>query len=186
MSPLCCACLRYISKVFRWKSDYKCKAVIYDGDLFPHVNYKMFEGINNSFTGEKTKGAGILMNFSDMKTTHHYHHSLIKVNCACLELNQNYSSVSNSTPQQITLNTITLKLLMKLDSFTMSYLKTPFLSMNTIYSMCRLEFTSIPGTQLDIVWDRYLENRLKDDTRENRGVGIRRKVSGSTKILVIL
>ena len=40
------------------------------------------------------------------------------------------------------------------------------------------------STRLDIVWGRYLENSLKDITRENGGVHIRIKVSGSAKIPV--
>ena len=33
--------------------------------------------------------------------------------------------------------------------------------------------------RLDIVWDRYFANSLKINTRENRGAGVRRKVTSS-------
>ena len=36
--------------------------------------------------------------------------------------------------------------------------------------------------RVDIVWDLYLPDSLKESTRENRGRGVRRKVSGPTKI----
>ena len=35
---------------------------------------------------------------------------------------------------------------------------------------------------MDVVWDRYLPNSIKESTREKRGKGIRRKVSGNTKL----
>ena len=37
-------------------------------------------------------------------------------------------------------------------------------------------------TRVDVVWDRYLPNSIKESTREKRGKGIRRKVSGNTKL----
>ena len=36
--------------------------------------------------------------------------------------------------------------------------------------------------RVDIVWDTYIPDSLKESTREKRGKGIRRKVSGETKI----
>ena len=41
----------------------------------------------------------------------------------------------------------------------------------------------LQGTaRLDIVWDTYIAGSLKECTREKRGKGVRRKVSGQTKI----
>lgn len=37
-------------------------------------------------------------------------------------------------------------------------------------------------TRLDIVWDTYLTDSLKECTRDKRGKGVRRKVSGQTKL----
>ncbi|KAG5863644.1 hypothetical protein JTB14_032330 [Gonioctena quinquepunctata] len=37
--------------------------------------------------------------------------------------------------------------------------------------------------RLDVVWDTYIPNSLKESTREKRDKGIRRKVSGNTKLL---
>ncbi len=36
--------------------------------------------------------------------------------------------------------------------------------------------------RIDIVWDRYVQNSLKQSTREKRGRGVRRKVKGQTKL----
>ena len=36
--------------------------------------------------------------------------------------------------------------------------------------------------RLDVVWDEYIQDSLKESIREKRGKGVRRKVSGSTKI----
>ena len=36
--------------------------------------------------------------------------------------------------------------------------------------------------RLDLVWDTYLPESLKESTREKRGKGVRRKVSGQTKL----
>ena len=36
--------------------------------------------------------------------------------------------------------------------------------------------------RVDVVWDSYVSNSLKDATREKRGQGIRRKVAGQTKL----
>ena len=36
--------------------------------------------------------------------------------------------------------------------------------------------------RLDVVWDTYIEDSLKESTREKRGQGVRRKVSGQTKL----
>lgn len=36
--------------------------------------------------------------------------------------------------------------------------------------------------RLDIVWDTYIPNSLKESTREKRGKGVRRKVSGNAKL----
>ena len=36
--------------------------------------------------------------------------------------------------------------------------------------------------RIDVVWDRYLQNSIKSSTRENRGTGVRIKVSPSTKV----
>ena len=36
--------------------------------------------------------------------------------------------------------------------------------------------------RLDVVWDEYIQDSLKESTHEKRGKGVRRKVSGSTKI----
>ena len=38
------------------------------------------------------------------------------------------------------------------------------------------------ATRLDIVWDTYLPDSLKESTREKRGKGMRRKVSGDAKM----
>ncbi|KAG0724207.1 hypothetical protein GWK47_005234 [Chionoecetes opilio] len=35
---------------------------------------------------------------------------------------------------------------------------------------------------VDVVWDRYLDNSIKESTREKRGKGVRRKVAGQTKV----
>ena len=35
---------------------------------------------------------------------------------------------------------------------------------------------------MDIVWDTYIPDSLKESTREKRGKGVRRKVSGPTKL----
>ena len=37
-------------------------------------------------------------------------------------------------------------------------------------------------TRLDVVWDTYLPESLKDCTRAKRGKGLRRKVSGPVKL----
>ena len=37
-------------------------------------------------------------------------------------------------------------------------------------------------TRLDVVWDTYIPDSLKESTRDKRGKGIRRKVSGLTKL----
>ncbi len=36
--------------------------------------------------------------------------------------------------------------------------------------------------RLDLVWDTYLPESLKESTREKRGKGVRRKVSGQTQL----
>ena len=36
--------------------------------------------------------------------------------------------------------------------------------------------------RIDIVWDTYLPESLKESTREKRGKGVCRKVSGQTKL----
>jgi hypothetical protein len=36
--------------------------------------------------------------------------------------------------------------------------------------------------RIDIVWDKYIENSLKESTRQKRGSGVRRKVNPQTKI----
>ncbi len=36
--------------------------------------------------------------------------------------------------------------------------------------------------RLDLVWDTYLPKSLKESTREKRGKGVHRKVSGQTKL----
>lgn len=36
--------------------------------------------------------------------------------------------------------------------------------------------------RVDIVWDSYTPESLKESTREKRGVGVRRKVAGKTKL----
>ncbi|KAG0721985.1 hypothetical protein GWK47_045320 [Chionoecetes opilio] len=36
--------------------------------------------------------------------------------------------------------------------------------------------------RVDVVWDRYLDNSIKESTREKRGKGVRRKVAGQTKV----
>ncbi len=38
------------------------------------------------------------------------------------------------------------------------------------------------SNRVDIIWDQYKPNSLKDSTREKRGKGIRKKVSGPTKL----
>ena len=38
------------------------------------------------------------------------------------------------------------------------------------------------ATRVDVVWDTYEPDSLKESTREKRGKGIRRKVSGQTKL----
>ena len=37
-------------------------------------------------------------------------------------------------------------------------------------------------TKVDVMWDTYVPDSLKEFTREKRGKGIRRKVSGQTKL----
>ena len=37
-------------------------------------------------------------------------------------------------------------------------------------------------SRADIVWDRYIEGSLKEQTRETRGTGIRRRVEDQTKL----
>ena len=36
--------------------------------------------------------------------------------------------------------------------------------------------------RLDLVWDLYVSRSLKETTREKRGVGVRQKMSGHTKM----
>ena len=36
--------------------------------------------------------------------------------------------------------------------------------------------------RVDIVWDTYTPDSLKESTREKRGLGVRRKVAGKTKL----
>ena len=36
--------------------------------------------------------------------------------------------------------------------------------------------------RVDVVWDTYVRDSLKESTREKRGKGIRRKVAGGTKL----
>ena len=38
------------------------------------------------------------------------------------------------------------------------------------------------STRVDVVWDTYIPNSLKESTREKRGKGVRRKVDGGTKL----
>ena len=38
------------------------------------------------------------------------------------------------------------------------------------------------SSRVDIIWDVYRPNSLKESTREKRGKGVRKKVSGSTKL----
>ena len=38
------------------------------------------------------------------------------------------------------------------------------------------------STRVDIVWDPYTPDSLKESTREKRGIGVRRKVAGKTKL----
>ena len=38
------------------------------------------------------------------------------------------------------------------------------------------------STRVDVVWDTYIPNSLKQSTREKRGKGVRRKVEGGTKL----
>ena len=38
------------------------------------------------------------------------------------------------------------------------------------------------ASRIDVVWDRYVQDSLKESTREKRCKGIRRKVSGATKL----
>ena len=38
------------------------------------------------------------------------------------------------------------------------------------------------ASRLDVVWDIYTPHSLKESTREKRGKGVRRKVSGETKL----
>ena len=40
----------------------------------------------------------------------------------------------------------------------------------------------LQSSKMDIVWDTYKASSIKDSTREKRGNGQRRKVSGETKI----
>ena len=53
---------------------------------------------------------------------------------------------------------------------------------------CRHCIHTVPGeamqtaTRLDVVWDTYISDSLKEYTREKRGKGVRRKVSGKTKL----
>ena len=36
--------------------------------------------------------------------------------------------------------------------------------------------------RIDIIWDRYIADSLKESTREKRGKGVRRKVRGQTRL----
>jgi len=38
------------------------------------------------------------------------------------------------------------------------------------------------ATRVDVVWDTYIFDSLKESTREKRGKGVRRKVSGQAKL----
>jgi hypothetical protein len=38
------------------------------------------------------------------------------------------------------------------------------------------------ATRLDVVWDTYISDSLKESTREKRGKGLRRKVESQTKL----
>ena len=38
------------------------------------------------------------------------------------------------------------------------------------------------ATRVDVVWDTYISDSLKESTREKRGKGVRRKVSGQAKL----
>ena len=38
------------------------------------------------------------------------------------------------------------------------------------------------STRIDVVWDTYIADSLKESTREKRGKGLRRKVSSQTKL----
>jgi len=40
----------------------------------------------------------------------------------------------------------------------------------------------IDSMRVDLLWDIYLPNSLKEFTREKRGKGVQRKVSGQTKL----
>ena len=46
----------------------------------------------------------------------------------------------------------------------------------------KLEKQLQSATRLDVVWDVYTPDSLKESTREKRGKGVRRKVSGKTKL----
>ena len=50
----------------------------------------------------------------------------------------------------------------------------------TVLSFIQNELTI--ANRVDIVWDRYISNSLKESTREKRGSGIRRKVGPNTRI----
>ena len=52
--------------------------------------------------------------------------------------------------------------------------------MDTVLSFIQNELTI--ANRVDIVWDRYISNSLKESTREKRGSGIRRKVGPNTRI----
>ena len=57
----------------------------------------------------------------------------------------------------------------------------PFKIMQTKFLLfVRKEIENVK--RLDIVWDRYVENSLKDDSRESRGQGIRKRVISTSLI----
>ena len=64
----------------------------------------------------------------------------------------------------------------------------PVINVSTFQEYADNVFIPHPERQLrdtkrvDVVWDEYRPDSLKEGTREKRGKGVRRKVSGDTKL----
>ena len=60
-----------------------------------------------------------------------------------------------------------------------------FLPLQTMHRQCSFlifEHQFQSTNRIDIVWDRYVSDSLKESTREKRGDGVRRKVSSQAKL----
>jgi hypothetical protein len=93
-------------------------------------------------------------------------------------------SVSPSIDQEPSQNTVDCKVL---DGAAVVHIL-PVAGVTTFDNYAKDVFIPFLNTQfkdcnrVDVVWDTYVENSLKDSTREKRGVGQRRKVAAATKI----